>query len=345
MSLSNLPARAEYDHSRRFNIAQLSPGLSNDSLDLSSIITDASSEYQYKASSTPSTKRRNLETAAEYFYEEVDESWTEIMLMMCCVTSGILNVVTYKVLGVFYGMQTGNTIILAMHIALPPSPFHHPLNYLKSLVSIGSYCFGAFVFNCLHKAPAGLSTLRPPLHRWTLTCSFLIQAALVSTVAILAQTGLISSSSIVGAVFTSGPPKSPGSHYLDLLSIAILAFESAGQVCLSRVLGVAEIPTIVFTLTYHDLVGESLGTRKCWRESRTWRRFFESQKKQIRRVVCAVVFFGSALVGGFVFSSSKAGFAAALWIAAGVKVLICIAWCLWKGKGVTEIEDGDIQQV
>lgn len=236
-----------------------------------------------------------------------------------------------------------NTLILAMHISLPPSPFQHPLNYLKSLISIVSYCFGSFIFNCLHKAPTGLSSPRRPLHRWTLTCSFLIQAALVSTVAKMAQSEAVSSSSREGAVFTSG---SPGHHYLELLSIAILSFESAGQVCLSRVLGCAEIPTIVFTLTYHDLVGDSLSTRKYWRESRTWRIFFESQKKQIRRVVCAVLFFGSALIGGFVCKSNRnAGFAAALWVAAGVKVLICVAWCLWKRKEATEIEDGDIQQV
>lgn len=161
-----------------------------------------------------------------------------------------------------------NTIILAMRIAIPPTPSQHPLHYLKCLVSIGSYCFGSLIFNCLHRAPNGLSSPRPPLHRWRLTCSFLIQAALVSAVAILAQTGVLSSSSREAAVFTSGPPGSPGDHYLDILGIAILAFESAGQVCLSRVLGVAEIPTIVFTLTYHDLVGESLSTRSVGERAR-----------------------------------------------------------------------------
>lgn len=231
-----------------------------------------------------------------------------------------------------------NTIVLAMRVSISPSLSQHPLNYVKSLVSIGSYCLGALIFNCFHKAPTGLSPPRPPLHRWTLTLSFLIQAALVSTVAILAQMEIISSASRGSAAFTSGTPKNPGDHYLDLLGIVILAFESAGQVCLSRVLGVSEIPTIVFTMAYHDLFGESLSTRKCWRESKTKREFLDTQKKQIRRVPCIVFFFGRALVGGFVFDSSKVGFAAVLWIAAGVKVLICTAWCLWKRKDIVGIE-------
>lgn len=168
-----------------------------------------------------------------------------------------------------------NTIVLAMRIFISPSPSQHPLNYVKALVSIGSYCLGAFIFNSLHKAPTGLSQPRPPLHRWTLTFPFLIQAALVSTVATLAQMEIISSASTEGAAFTSGTPKNPGDQYLDLLDIGSLAFESAGQVCLSRVLGV---PIIVFTMAYHDLLGDSLSTRKCCRESKTKREFLDTQK-------------------------------------------------------------------
>lgn len=63
-------------------------------------------------------------------------------------------------------------------------------------------------------------------------------------------------------------------------------------------------------------------------------------------MVCIVCFFGSALIGGFVFKSGgKVGFAVALWIAAGIKVLICVAWCLWKRKVVPEMEGMDVQQV
>lgn len=132
MSPSHLPARVaeEYDQPRRLSYAQSSPRSWNDSLDLSSTISNATSEYQYEGASRPTGNHPHLESVGstvlrvkskngkeprngylnttEYFYEEVDKSWTEIMLIVCCIVSGILNVVAYQVMGIFYGMQTGS---------------------------------------------------------------------------------------------------------------------------------------------------------------------------------------------------------------------------------------------
>lgn len=192
------------------------------------------------------------------------------------------------------------------------------------------------MFNCLHRAPAGLSNPSAPMHRWTLLTSFVIQSSLLTAAAILAQTSVLSTQAYEGGgSFSSGNILRPGDNYLDLIGIALLAFEAAGQVCLSRVLLMNELPTIVLSTAYHDLIGDALSMRKCWRQSKTKWEFAVSQKKQIRRLSSIVSLFTGALVGGFMFPSS-AGLPGALWVAAGTKILICVAWCLWKKKVVTE---------
>lgn len=256
------------------------------------------------------------------------------MLVVCYAVSGMLDAVTFGVWGVFVAMQTGNTIFLALRVSSPPET-QHPMNYTKSLVSIGSYCIGGLIFNSLHRAPTRISDASAPLHRWTLTSSFLIQSALLVIAAILAQTDVISTSSKECGTFSSGTIREPGDRFLDLLGIAILALESAGQVCLSRVLLVNELPTIVLSTLYHDFMAESLSTWRCWKESSTRWEFIVSQKKQIRRLACILALFIGAVIGGSVFRS-RGSLPAALWLAAGIKIIISVAWCLWRRKPVTE---------
>lgn len=231
-----------------------------------------------------------------------------------------------------------NTIFLATRIS-NPSRTHHPLNYLKSVVSIGGYCIGALCFNCLHRAPTGLSN-PATMKRWTLTTSFLMQAGLLLIVALLAQTKVISIGSKDCGTFSSGTPSSPGDNYIDLLGIAILAVETAGQVCLSRVMLVNELPTIVLSTIYHDLIADMLGLRKCWIESESIWNFLVTQKRQARRLACIVALFSGALIGGFVFNS-PVGLAAALWLAFAIKTTIAVTWCLWRRQNITEtvVED------
>lgn len=173
------------------------------------------------------------------------------------------------------------------------------------------------------------------MKRWTLTTSFLMQASLLLTAALLAQMNVISVGDKECGTFSSGTPSSPGDNYIDLLGIAILAIETAGQVCLSRVLLVNELPTIVLSTLYHDLVADSLGVRKCWMESSSIWDFMVSQKRQARRLACILALFSGALIGGFVFQS-PAGLAAALWLAFAIKTTIAVTWCLWRRKTVTE---------
>lgn len=104
------------------------------------------------------------------------------------------------------------------------------------------------------------------------------------------------------------------------LIIALLAFQSSGQIVLSRTLGFNEIPTNVVTSLYCDLLSD--------------RELFAplaANVKRNRRVVAVVLLFGGGVAGGWLQRSS-AGMPGALWIAGSVKTVIALAWLVWKGK-------------
>ena len=104
------------------------------------------------------------------------------------------------------------------------------------------------------------------------------------------------------------------------LIIALLSFQSSGQIVLSRTLGFNEIPTNVVTSLYCDLISD--------------RELFApltANVKRNRRVVAVVLLFGGGIAGAWLQRSS-AGMAGALWIAGSVKMVIALAWLAWKGK-------------
>jgi hypothetical protein len=209
-------------------------------------------------------------------------------------------------------------------------PDPHPLSYLKNLISLGSFGLGALFFNILHRFPGGVSNPKAPLHRWTLFVAFGVQSSILITVSILATTGVISGESVAANTSSTGL-----SNWYDLMAIAFLAFEASGQVCLSRVTKINDLPTIVISTIYHDFIADTLNTRREWRESATLKDFLMTQKKQVRRISCIITLFLGALVGDFIYSSTN-NIQGTLWLAAGAKLCICLGWCLWKKKTVTE---------
>lgn len=109
-------------------------------------------------------------------------------------------------------------------------------------------------------------------------------------------------------------------HYASQIVIALLAFQSSGQIVLSRTLGFNEIPTNVVTSLYCDLLSDP--------------RLFtplDANIKRNRRVVAVLLLLGGGISGGWL-QRSKAGMAGALWIAGAIKLFIGIAWLGWKGK-------------
>ena len=143
--------------------------------------------------------------------------------------------------------------------------------------------------------------------------------------------------------------------YLDLIPISLLAFEAAGQVCLSRVLSFADLPTIVISTLYHDHVADSLyfqqdlklaregKNQACWEGTDNvsneekkppgcvQRLMLVSggrQKRQVYRVVCILCLLAGATTGANV---RRLGAAPALWVAVSVKLGVLTAVACWKG--------------
>lgn len=279
---------------------------------------------------------KGYETTTKHMYEEIDSHWTTAVIVVCFFVTGIVDSCAYQTYGCFTSLQTGNTIFLALRLSNQPAN-RHPFAYTKSIMSIACYCLGGLFFNILHRVPTELSNPKVKLHRWTMFGSFIVQSALLIASAGLSQSGYTSTMPAKADDFSSGSPRHPTAfdNYLDLLPIGFLAFEAAGQVCLSRVLMVNDLPTIVVSTLYHDFVSDALSWPKSWKARDSKRGWFWSQKKQARRLVCIAALFFGAVVAGFVYAS-KGGMPAALWIAAGSKCIISVCFCCWKRKTVTQ---------
>lgn len=103
-----------------------------------------------------------------------------------------------------------------------------------------------------------------------------------------------------------------------LLPLAMMSFQSAGQIVASRMLDYTELPTVVLTSTYCDLmVDPALFTAP----------LLENPKRNRRFVSAVVLMLGAALGGYLTRGQSIAG---ALWIAASIKVAIGAAWLFWR---------------
>ena len=180
-----------------------------------------------------------------------------------------------------------------------------------------------------------------PLRRWVLIASFTLQTLLISITALLATLKLISNQTASNRDVSSGiarraqPLQSTSQHtiiWVDLAPLALLAFQSAGQVIASRVLKYNELPTVVLTSLLADLMSDphilTAG-------------IFEDPKRN-RRAVAVIMMFAGAVCGG-VFTKGWVGLAGALWIAAAIKALMVLAWVLWLPAPEVRDPSGDAE--
>lgn len=117
------------------------------------------------------------------------------------------------------------------------------------------------------------------------------------------------------AALTGGP------LFLELIPIALLAFQSAGSITSSRALGYNEIPAVVLTSVYFDVASDpKLGAGPA------------SNAKRNRRVGGVVMLLVGAIAGGWL-SRSSGGMQSALWMAAGFKFVIGLGWLFWRAEG------------
>ncbi|TID22091.1 hypothetical protein E6O75_ATG10885 [Venturia nashicola] len=277
------------------------------------------------AKSIPSTWSSKFK---RHFNAQIDTKRADIILIICFFVSGLTDSGAYNAWNIFLSMQTGNTIFAALGLSnLPDGTTKTQL--LKSLCAILSFLLGALFFSTLHR------TLTPR-KRYVLILSFTIQTSLIIISALLIQSGCASDSSPKKPVDTppdhdhqiEGTQNLGPTHFpFDLLPITLLSFQASATVIASRVLAYAQLPTIVISTLYADLVSDPS--------------FFSGglvgNTPRNRRAGGVAFYFVGAVLGG-VFASRREGFEGALWVAALVKGVVGLTWVgWWEERG----EDGD----
>lgn len=109
------------------------------------------------------------------------------------------------------------------------------------------------------------------------------------------------------------------------MPIALLSFQSAGQIVGSRALGLAEVPTVVLTSMLHDIATDPalLGSLR-------------GNVKRNRRVLAFVGILVGAVAGGFI-TETTTEMQVPLWIAGGLKMCVTCAWLVWPEKRVSKV--------
>jgi hypothetical protein len=159
-----------------------------------------------------------------------------------------------------------------------------------------SFCIGSFCFSRFHRYFI-------PCKRWVLCVSF------------LAQMGLII---VAAAILTWGPMSTNEKDEIGwsiLVPIALVAFQSCGQVVASRALKYNALTSAVLTSIYCDLFSDA-------------ELFTVHNSERNRRLSAPALLLLGAILGGSV-AHSPVGCLGALWIAAGLKLFVVLSWLFW----------------
>ncbi|EPS31109.1 hypothetical protein PDE_06064 [Penicillium oxalicum 114-2] len=246
-------------------------------------------------------QEKKLSGLSAFLKNEVDPRHADLLLFTCCLCSGLVDSTIYKAYNTFVSMQTGNTIFVGLG-ASNQNP--RPYGWARSLTSIGCFVIGCFIF-------ARINRFVGAQRRGCLILSFFIQASLIVVTAALVQAGAVSSA-------IEDNPLDPIVRWDQEVPIVLLSLQSAGQIVASRTLGYNEIPTVVITSLLCDLMSDP-------------KLFLIRNEKRDRRIIAFVLTMVGAIVGGWV-TKSTGNIAPVLWLAAGIKYVVAVAWGFWKVK-------------
>ncbi|EFQ99531.1 hypothetical protein MGYG_02543 [Nannizzia gypsea CBS 118893] len=246
-----------------------------------------------------------------HFKRDINTAGTEILLIACAFISGVIDSAAFNAWGSFANMQTGNVVFLALGVSgQPPTP---PNRWAKSLLAIGAFAIGVLFFRYA-------SAFLRPLRRSTLVASFTLQTTAILISSILVQTGVVDSNI---------EASTHGVHWIQVLPITILAFQAAGQIVTSRLLGIDEIPTIVLTTLLCDLLMD----KKLFSFRPRWK-LTDFRTRRLLTLLAA--FSGAMLSGGL---SKVGGLSASLWLATGIKAIVTVCFLLWRGEKDEDFDD------
>ncbi|KAK9365625.1 hypothetical protein V1509DRAFT_632585 [Lipomyces kononenkoae] len=242
---------------------------------------------------------------ADRLKENINLEHAEYIFIMCYFFTGLLDCCAFNAWSCFAIMQTGNTIFLGLGAS--GQPITNPYGWLKSLIAIAFFIIGCFTFSQARRV-GGIRQRR------MLMLSFLAQSVCILVAAALIQSDVVPHPTNMARI-----PDDLGNRlFLELIPLALLAFQGGGQMAASRGLGFNELPTTVLTSVYYDVSSDPALTAR-------------HNVKRDRRLLGSVALLIGAIIGGFIFKSS-AGLATALWLAGGLKFLIAVGWGFWKAE-------------
>ncbi|CAG8106563.1 unnamed protein product [Penicillium olsonii] len=230
-----------------------------------------------------------------YLRHELDPTHGDLILLFCYIITGLLDSSAVFIWGSFVSMQTGNTVYFGLGLVGTNDD-----RWIKSGVSIAGFCLGSLCFAAFHR-------VFPARRRWVLCASFLAQTVCVALAALI--------------VTLFRPSRDAPLSWLVLLPLALVAFQSSGQAVLSRVLSFNGLTSVVLTSIYCDLFShpDFLSTKVVGQVE---------ERRRFGAVLCLLL----GVVLGGLWAHSSIGMMGALWTAAGFKLLIVVAWLLWKPK-------------
>ncbi|KAL8933304.1 MAG: hypothetical protein Q9216_006430 [Gyalolechia sp. 2 TL-2023] len=264
------------------------------------------SEPPSAKSDTSQSSRTFLHRSRVYCVAEVSTAHADILLLWCCIISGLVDSTIYNAFGTFVSMQTGNTVFLGLGGATPNST-SKPYGWAKSFVSIVCFCLGCLVFS-------HMTRILGKLRRGTLVASFLSQTLLIFIAAAVVQGG-----SVNGSLDTI----TDDIDWKTIVPIALLSFQSAGQIVGSRALNLAEIPTVVLTSMLHDIFTDQKLLAK-------------DNVKRNRRVLAFFAILIGAICGGFI-GEGTSRMQIPMWIAGALKLVITLAWAFWPESQISVV--------
>ncbi|EEA22104.1 hypothetical protein TMatcc_008469 [Talaromyces marneffei ATCC 18224] len=243
---------------------------------------------------------------------------TDLILLYCYIITGLLDSSAVFIWGSFVSMQTGNTVYLGLGLASQAS---HPKKsgagsgsgnddrWIKSGISIISFCLGSLIFGAFHRAFS-------PRKRWVLMASSALQMICITCAATI--------------VTMERPSKDSALTWRVIVPLAMVAFQSSGQAVISRVLKLGGLSSVVLTSVYCDLFSHPdflSGVA------------FRKDVEERRRAGAVVCLLAGAVMGGF-WARSEVGLMGALWTAVGLKAVIVLAWCFWRrgDRGDVEVQ-------
>ena len=191
--------------------------------------------------------------------------------------------------------RLGNTIYIGLGLAAPSES----QRWIKSSVSLASFCVGSLFFSRFHR-------FFSPSRRWVLCASFLLQTLLIV---------------VAAAILTKGPTPAADKESINwdvMVPNALVAFQSCGQAVTSRALKYNSLTSVVLTSIYCDLFSDV-------------ELFSARNVERNRRLAAPLLLLAGAVLGG-VLARSALGTAGCLWIAAGLKFMVTLSWFLWPAE-------------